>query len=234
MVATRKQIGPAPDGPIAREPLGQRNSGGSRLAQLKDAQCIAEILGGDEDAKEPAYRDLMQRYWKLVTALVTAQISDSREAEDVTQEAFLRAFRSLHKLKEPKAFLGWLLRIARNQATDRMRVRKHTVSLDSLRDTHAETHEPALRMRDPLAHETHLQRREELGLVLEALSTLPAKYREVVALRYLQGLDGRAMATALGEPEGTVRNRLFRAVEKLRARLLEDDNFAGLFNEKEA
>lgn len=167
---------------------------------------------------EEAYRRLMRKYWQVVTLGAAQRVRDLREAEDVAQDSFVRAFRSLDRLKEPTAFLGWLLRIANNTATDYLRSRKSTTSLDALGDsvTGAAVGRPAVTQ--PVFQED-IERSEEIERILSALSTLPDRYREVITLKYLLGMDGETMARHLGEPAGTVRNRAFRALEKLRENL---------------
>ena len=183
----------------------------------EDAVWIATILEAKSRGEvQEAYRRLMQKYWQVVTVLTTRKLQDVREAEDVAQEAFVRAFQALGRLKEPTAFLGWLLQIARNMATDRLRTRKNTVSLDRLGDSAAEAAATAERGASTPEYELELETREDIEEVLQAVDTLPDHYREVITLRYLRDLDGRTMAKLLGEPEGTVRNRLFRALAKLR------------------
>ena len=178
------------------------------IATILEAKSRGEV--------QEAYRRLMQKYWQVVTVLTTRKLQDVREAEDVAQEAFVRAFQALGRLKEPTAFLGWLLQIARNMATDRLRTRKNTVSLDRLGDSAAEAAATAERGASTPEYELELETREDIEEVLQVVDTLPDHYREVITLRYLRDLDGRTMAKLLGEPEGTVRNRLFRALAKLR------------------
>jgi RNA polymerase sigma-70 factor (ECF subfamily) len=191
---------------------------------LEDARWIETILTGrDQGEREACFARLMKKYWKLVVVLVTSRIRDPREAEDVAQEVFVRSFTSLPRLAEPVAFLGWLLRIARNLATDRLRSRRPTVSLEAMGGA-AEEHAFWAADGSPAAFTRDLETAEEVTRALKALEELPEKYREVVALKYLQGLDGKTMAALLGEPEGTVRNRLFRALEKLREALSPDSN----------
>jgi len=206
----------------------------SRKSLAQDARCVAIIVDGAvasgavlpgagadnaaQEAEQGAYQTLMRKYWKLVMVMVTAQVSDPREAEDIAQEAFIRAFRSMDQLKSRQAFLGWLLRIARNIATDHLRSRRNTLSLDAITDdaTGRSGFAPRAALHSTGEGARKLDVEETRTTVLAALQGLPEKYREVVALKYLQGLDGRTMARMLGEPEGTIRNRLFRALKKLR------------------
>lgn len=185
----------------------------------EDAQWIETIrTASDPRTAEEAYRRLMRKYWQVVTLGAAQRVGDLREAEDVAQDAFVRAFRSLDRLKEPTAFLGWLIRIANNTATDHLRSRKSTVSLDALGDSVASVPLNRSGVTYP-DYQEHVERNEEVEQILSVLSTMPDRYREVITLKYLLGMDGREMACRLGEPEGTVRNRLFRALEKLRENL---------------
>ena len=187
----------------------------------EDARSVAAILAAqDAAAREPHYRRLVRKYWKVVNVIVSSRLGDAREAEDVAQETFLRAFTSLPSLSRPDAFVGWLLKIARNLATDRLRKRRSTVSLEALGEGGMEESHAFARRSEQSDPSRNLEAGEELRMVLDALQSLPDPYREVVALRYLEALDGKSMARALGEPEGTVRNRLFRALEMLREKVL--------------
>ena len=100
----------------------------------EDARWIAAIRSGGKGVREDGFRRLMLKYWKLVVVLSANRVRDRRDAEDITQEAFFRAFRSLETLSEPVAFLGWLLRIAQNVATDHLRSRRSVIPLDALGD----------------------------------------------------------------------------------------------------
>jgi RNA polymerase sigma-70 factor (ECF subfamily) len=190
----------------------------------EDAMWIATILEQKPArAVEEAYTRLLRKYWKVVMVLTIQRVNDHREAEDIAQEAFIRAFRSLRNLEHPVAFLGWLLRIVRNLTTDHIRSRRPHISLDAVPPGALESdsrleHAPGRRPPQP-DFQKRLEEKDELEQVLEALSELPERYREVVTLKYLQGLDGKSMAKVLDEPEGTVRNRCFRALEKIRKKI---------------
>ena len=101
-------------------PTPTRNQLISRSESMEeDARWIAVITGGAAgEAREESFRKLMVKYWKLVTLLALQKVRDREEAEDVAQEAFFRAFRSIGSLHDPDLFLGWLLRIVRNPRHD--------------------------------------------------------------------------------------------------------------------
>ena len=184
-----------------------------------DAALIAQVLdGGDRAVVESAYRVLTERYWRVVLVLCRSRVSSDRDAEDLSQEAFLRAFRSLGQLEQPKLFLGWLLRISRNLATDHLRKRKPEASLEGLRDRGIDV--PQAKVHSARGVQETLEREEEMRRVMTAVDRLPEKYRTVLGLRYLEGFSNREVADRLGEPQGTIRNRLFRALGKLRGALI--------------
>jgi len=182
--------------------------------ESSDAELVGEILAAGRPAADDAYTALFKKYWKVVMLQLQTRLASSRDAEDLAEEAFIRAWKSLDQLENPNAFLGWLLRIARNLATDHLRRRRKETSLDSLGSDTVESAQ--WRNRGGNRVEDRVEQKEEAELVRIALQRLPERYRTVVSLRYLQGLSNQEMARSLGEPEGTIRNRLFRALGKLR------------------
>jgi RNA polymerase sigma-70 factor (ECF subfamily) len=180
-----------------------------------DAELIAQVLAAaSPQAAGDAYRILLERHWKVVVILLRSRVGSARDAEDLAQESFLRAWRSLHKLENAELFLGWLLRIAQNLATDHLRRRRTLASIESLRESGYEC--SVAMASEGLSPQERLESEEQMQLVLDALGKLPERYRTVVTLRFLKNLSGQEMARVLGEPEGTLRNRLFRALGKLR------------------
>jgi RNA polymerase sigma-70 factor (ECF subfamily) len=140
------------------------------------------------------------------------QLATPDEAEDLTAETFLRAVRHAERFDPAKASAGtWLLTIARNVLIDHIRsarVRRF-VELDELRDLAADDPSPEERM----------LRREEVASVLDAMARLSAEDRELLGLRFGGELEIPEIAEALGVRPGTVRTRLWRALERLRERL---------------
>jgi RNA polymerase sigma-70 factor, ECF subfamily len=180
-------------------------------SRAEDAALIARI--SVQDHKEEAYGRLVAKYWRLLIAWVRLHIRNTSEAEDIVQETFIRAFRALAHLKEPLRFSGWLLAIARNQSADHTRRRPSMQSLEGLAE---ETDIGDLLPARGEDAGNRLDQAEEHQAVIRAVDQLPEKYRLVVMLRYFEGLSGGEISTILAEPEGTIRNRLFRAHQKIR------------------
>lgn len=193
-----------------------RRSEDTEASRVEDAALIGRILSGVE--ANDAYRKLVEKYWRLLNAWVRPRLRDDSEAEDVAQESFIRAFRALGNLEDHLRFLPWLLRIAAHRAADHARSHRSTVSLDRMLEEgdvamprHAPNGDPA----------EEVERREGYQKVLAAVERLPGKYRLVILLRHFEGMASNQIAAILGEPEGTIRNRIFRAHEKIR-RLIEE------------
>ena len=149
-----------------------------------------------------AYRTLVERYQKALLAYLIGHLGNRTQAEDVAQEAFVRAFFTLDKLAAPDAFFSWLLGIANRVAKEQGRARhRYEVVIGSVpvkRPNSGQSAEPS---------------------VEEALAKLPGRYAEVILLRYYSGYSCREVAEHLGVPLGTVTKRLSRAFDMLRGML---------------
>jgi len=206
----------------ALEKTGERQQDGDRqgheaeTAPLKsDPVLISEILlEGGVGKKQEAYRILVERYWKIVIVTLKTRLPTGTDTEGLAQEVFIRAFRSLEKLTNPKAFAGWLLRITQNLATDQLRKHIRSRSVESYDPSVLENHPAASQATEGIESRVEIQ--DELEKVMNAIAKLPERYQAVLTLRYLKGLSNREIAGHLAEPDGTIRNRLFRALDKLR------------------
>jgi RNA polymerase sigma-70 factor (ECF subfamily) len=179
-----------------------------------DAAIIARVRAGDSEA----YAGLVRRHAPI--ALRTAGLLGAGpEAEDVVQEAFVKAFGQLHRFREGEPFRPWLLRIVTNE-THNLR-RGSGRRRDRERASWARTERL---MQEPDALESALSAERRHTLVV-ALRTLTERDREVVVCRYLLELDERETATVLGCPTGTVKSRLSRALGRLQA-LMEEESLA--------
>jgi RNA polymerase sigma-70 factor (ECF subfamily) len=176
-----------------------------------ELQKVTEAMAGSEEA----FAFLVRQFSRLVYAQAFALLGDSEEAEDVTQECFLRAFRFRVGLSDPAKFPQWLLAIARNLARDHYRKRRATQSLDE-----SETELPDEETPLPLRAIASRERCEEVST---ALAELPERYRDALTLRYFRGLDYRTICRRLGLTDGALRGVLGRALSRLRDVLKQED-----------
>jgi RNA polymerase sigma-70 factor (ECF subfamily) len=168
-----------------------------------DQTLVDRAKRGDQDG----IRLLVDRYERRVIALAWGLLGNRQDAEDVAQEAFLRAFRSIGSFRGQSAFRTWLFQIAINAARTYRRTREGrregvkggAMEFDTTPGP--ESLERALIARDR---------------VRRALATLPSDLREAVVLRDVNGLDYREIAQALGIPMGTVESRIFRGRARLK------------------
>ena len=178
-----------------------------------DRTLVDEAKSGSLDA----FESLVRRYQHRVVNYVQAIVRDSGEAEDVAQETFIRAYRSLGRFRGESAFKTWLYTIATNTARTALerRGRRERVADQSLDDdaraltaervpSHGPDPEATLVMRDAIDR---------------ALAMLPDELRVAVVLRDVEGLDYKEIAEVTEVPMGTVESRIFRARRKLRTLL---------------
>ena len=171
-----------------------------------DDELVSAAQGGDVEA----FAVLVERH-RSVALRVAYGIADG-EADDVAQDAFLKAFRHLGGFRTGGSFRAWLLRIVANEARNRRRgfVRRNALVL-RVRD------EPTGGgVEDPVEGVVRRARRQE---VLDAVARLSDRDREVLSLRYFAQLSEAEMAVSLGCPPGTVKSRLSRALGRLRVEL---------------
>ena len=172
----------------------------SRIGLLANMAAAGDVAAFDE---------LVSIHAARVANLAYRLVYDATDAEDVAQEAFVKAFRSLPRLRDRSQFTGWMLKITTNAARDflRRRSRRDEVCLEEARNTAAP---------DPTAE--LIERRETQDRIQDLLDTMPAKHRVVLVLRDIEELSYEEMAVALGCTVSSVKNRLHRARAAFRTR----------------
>jgi len=187
-----------------------------------DRTLVAEAIAGDLDA----FETLVRRYQTRLVNYALAMVRDTGEAEDVAQEAFIRAHQSLGRFRGESSFKTWLYTITTNIArtTLERRGRRERVGHQSLDDDAQAVTAGSVPSGQPDA-ETMLVTRDAID---RALSTLPDDLRVAVVLRDVEGLAYKEIAKVTGAPIGTVESRIFRARQRLRALLQPLTNVPGL------
>ena len=179
-------------------------------SSLQDDHWVVLAVKGDEKA----YSDLTQKYQKPLYFHVRKMIRNPDFAEDLVQDIFLKAFKSLKNYKNDYAFSTWLYRIATNHTIDYLRKKKlETLSIhaDDSDDTHATIQ---LADEDSFTDEPMI-RLERKNKVHEAIDQLPEKYREVILKRHIEEKSYQEIAEEMDIPLGTVKAHIFRARELL-------------------
>jgi RNA polymerase sigma-70 factor (ECF subfamily) len=177
-------------------------SGTAAMDSAERIMVMAALAGDDE-----AFETVIRTYSRRVYVIAYAILQDLPEAEDIVQDTFLKAHHQRGKLREPEKFPAWLMTVARNGARDRLRRRRPQAdpeTMGMLADPAAATPGSALEREE---HQRHLRR---------ALATLPEEHRTALTLRYLEGLDYRAIETTMGLSNGALRGILGRALGTLR------------------
>lgn len=178
---------------------------------LKDFKLIDRAtLENDESA----FAELMSRYKKPVYHMILKMVRNVDDAEDLTIEAFAKAFKNLARFKKDYTFSTWLFRIATNNAIDFIRKKKlETYSLNtSFTDDSGESVNIDVEDSDRTPDEEAINT-QKIELVRMFVTKLPPKYQRLVKLRYFDELSYEEIATELGAPLGTVKAQLHRARE---------------------
>ena len=170
-------------------------------------ELIERCLGGDQSAWEA----IVKQYWRRVFNVAYKFVGKHDEAEDLTQDIFLKIFKSLQTFDRRANFQTWLISVSRNLCIDHYRsVRKERETID--RDADAAALTPAAAGQSQLAM---LEQRDRVELLREALAALPKTLRNAVLLRDLQELSYHEIAEKLRLPEGTVKSRIKRGRTEL-------------------
>lgn len=179
-----------------------------------DRELVARVQRGDKQA----FGLLVEKYQRKLARLLQRLIRDPAEVEDVTQEAFIRAYRALPAFRGESAFYTWLYRIGVNTA------KNHLVAMGrrapgTIEAAEAESLEEGEQLRDINTPENVLMSKEIATTVNAAIAELPEELRNAIQLREFDGMSYEDIAEMMDCPIGTVRSRIFRAREAISERL---------------
>ena len=180
-------------------------------SRKEDLRLINLALDGDQSA----YVRLMKKYKGTINHVLFRVVQDPDEVEDITQEVFINAFKSLKSFKKEYSFFSWIYKIALNKGIDYLRKKKiPTFSLDKP----IESNESDYRFEVPdstYEPDKSIIAKERSTFIQQAIDRLPAKYRKVIIMRHQEEKDYGEIAKELKLPIGTVKVHIFRARELL-------------------
>ena len=199
------------------------------MTREQEEKCIRQVLSGDVNAFEP----LVTAYEKNAYQLALRMLGSAEDAQDVTQEAFLKAYRSLDSFRLDSRFSVWLYRIVSNLCLDLLRKRQRrperSLTVEDEDGEEAQRDVPD----ESFSPEALLERKLTREAVRRGLDELPPEQRQILLLRELEGLSYEEIGEALGLEPGTVKSRIFRARKRLCAFLLKDGNLPEAFSSKQ-
>jgi len=188
---------------------------GSELLDSNDLQLIERALNGDQQA----FKEILDRYRGPVFSVIVKMVRNKEEAEDLAQEAFIKAFNSLSSFNAQYAFSTWLYKIAINNCIDHFRKKKLKVcSLDkpmTAKDGDIKREFPDVN----LTADRDLLDTEKNKIIQDAIEELPEKYRMSIVYRHQEEKSYEEIAELMDIPLGTVKARIFRAREMLKKKL---------------
>ncbi|MCI1693887.1 RNA polymerase sigma factor [Aneurinibacillus aneurinilyticus] len=174
----------------------------------EEREWVARVLHGDKEA----YAHLVNKYKNKVYALLLGMGVAPQDAQDITQESFIKAYRHLATYNQDKKFSSWLYKIAANSCLDAWRKQRREI-LDEREEEYIETASP----------EHAYLHKEQAQELRKHIDHLPEKYRLVLVLRYIDDLSYKEIAEVLDLPLPTVQTHLHRAKKKLRDALCDTD-----------
>lgn len=181
-----------------------------------DQQLVERAQQGDKRAFEL----LVMKYQRKLARLLSRLIRDPAEIEDVSQEAFIKAYRALPSFRGDSAFYTWLYRIGINTAKNFLASRKRRAPTSTdFNAEEAETFDDAEQLRDINTPENELMSKQIADTVNKAMEGLPEELRVALTLREIEGMSYEDIALMMNCPIGTVRSRIFRAREAVAERL---------------
>jgi len=193
-----------------------KNDSLSTKAKL-DADLVQHAIDGDQRA----YAELMERYRDAIYFMLLKMVNNMSDAEDLTIEAFGKAFKNIRQYTANYAFSTWLFKIASNNAIDFMRKKKlNNISIDeTLRDN--ESMPVNIRSEQPTPEESLISE-QKMAMLRNIVSKLKPRYRKLVELRYFYEYTYEEISEEMSLPIGTVKAQLFRARELLQNILKEN------------
>ena len=178
--------------------------------ETNDGQLVKRVQSGDKRA----FDILVLKYQHRIAGLISRYVRDPGEVQDVTQEAFIKAYRALPRFRGDSEFYTWLYRIAINTAKNYL-VSKSRRPPDTDIDVDAEFQADSAVLKDVAGPESRLATEQLQKVIFHAIENLPEELKTAVTLREFEGMSYEEIAEVMECPVGTVRSRIFRAREAI-------------------
>ncbi len=180
-----------------------------------DQALVERVQQGDKQA----FDLLVRKYQQKIMNVIMRYVHDPDEAQDIAQEAFIKAYRALPRFRGDSAFYTWLYRIAINTAKNVLVSRGRRPPNSDVEVDVAEQLDAGARLKDQATPESFLHEEEVMRTIRQAMDDLPEDLRTAIMLRELDGMSYEQIAEAMSCPIGTVRSRIFRAREAIDKKL---------------
>jgi len=187
---------------------------------MAEREIDQELVERAQRGERRAFELLVEKYQRKLARLISRLVRDPAEVEDVTQEAFVKAYRALPSFRGDSAFYTWLYRIGINTAKNYLvAMGRRAPTSTEIEAEEAEGFDSGEQLRDINTPESLLLSKEIAGTVNAAIESLPEELRSAIQLRELEGMSYEEIAKLMDCPIGTVRSRIFRAREAIAERL---------------
>ena len=183
--------------------------------RMSEAQVDQLLVERVQKGEKHAFDLLISKYQHRIISLVGRYVHDHAEAQDVAQEAFIKAYRALRNFRGDSAFYTWLYRIAINTAKNWLVAQKRRPPSSDIDAVDAEQYDMDSRLKDKATPENELLREEIKKTVYDTIAELPEDLRTAIVLREMEGMSYEEIAVTMECPIGTVRSRIFRAREAI-------------------
>jgi RNA polymerase sigma factor (sigma-70 family) len=195
------------------------NAIGANSVEHDDDRSVASSIGAGDHL---AFERLMRRHNRRLYRIARATLRDRTEAEDVLQDAYLQAYRSIKQFRGEASLSTWLSRLVLNECFGRMRRQARRDNVASIASPDAPIEYPSMLANESESPDRELERMQVRDLLERKVDELPETFRIVFVLRAVEELSVDETAASLGIPQETVRSRHFRAKTMLRAALVQD------------
>jgi RNA polymerase sigma-70 factor (ECF subfamily) len=190
-----------------------------RVARVGERNLDQELVERVQRGEKAAFDILVRKYEHKLANVIGRYIRDPSEILDVSQDAFIKAYRALPNFRGDSAFYTWLYRIAINTAKNHLVAAGRRPPRDDIEAQEAEQFESASGLKEYATPERQALQSELAGTIQDAIDELPEELRVAIVLRELEGLSYEEIAAAMECPIGTVRSRIFRARDAIEKRI---------------